>query len=76
MVPHVKDHNPLGTQKTVSLIFEKDSNTQNRILQLLNRRDVAEILPKRRKTLINQSILVLRFIYRTEREDDEQGITS
>lgn len=24
LMPRVKDHNPLGTQKTVSLIFEKE----------------------------------------------------
>jgi hypothetical protein len=46
---HIRKRDWVGLLKAVR-------ETQNRILQLLNRRDVAEILPKRRKTLTNQSI--------------------
>ena len=60
-VPCVKDHNPLGTQIIVSLIFEQEQAhwgqpeklqlTKLNTLQSANRRKMAKILPNRRKTL-------------------------
>jgi hypothetical protein len=66
MVPRVKGHNPLRTQKIVSLMFEKEQahwgpsgklklpkpNTIFNSIAVIR----AEILLKRRKTKINQSI--------------------
>jgi hypothetical protein len=53
---HAKDRFP-DFRKRVGLL-RAVGETQNRILQLLNRRYVAEILPKWRKTRINQSIII------------------
>jgi hypothetical protein len=39
---------------------QRNINTQNRIFQLLNHRGMAEILAKRHKTPINQSIWTLK----------------
>jgi hypothetical protein len=55
MGPRVKDHNPLSTQKIVSLKFEKEGavrETQTfktKYYILLNRCNIADILLKRRK---------------------------
>jgi hypothetical protein len=66
MVSRVNDHNPLGTQKIVSLMIEKSRLIGGRqgnpklskpnTAFLLYRRNMAERLLKRRKTTINQSI--------------------
>ena len=58
MVPRVKDNNPLGTLKTVSLDFEEKLAREGRqgnwsLFSNSRRRYMAEILPIRR---INQSI--------------------
>ena len=62
MVPLVRDNNPLGTQKTVSLDVEEEYRLERGARKLQNfqtysrRRDMAGISPIRRKTLSNQSI--------------------
>ena len=62
MVPLVRDINPLGTQKTVSLDVEEEDRLERSAGKLKNfqaysrRRDMAGISPIRRKTLSNQSI--------------------
>ena len=66
MVPLVKDNNPLGIQKTISLDFDEEGLVRSaretlKISKLFTlnqnlRRYMAEILPIRRKTLSNQSL--------------------
>jgi hypothetical protein len=59
MVPRVKDHNPLGTQKIRKRVgslgaVRETQNFKTKHYILLYRHNMAEILLKRRKTKINQ----------------------
>ena len=69
MVPRVKDNNPHGTQKTVSLDFDeeyaRDCRKGNFKIQNCRRRYMAEILPIERKNLSNQPIN--QSIYRVQK---------